>query len=127
MQWVMDPSIIRAISDIVGPVIALLVLGAVPISLLLIKKHYLLKTRELELESEFHGRQAQARLQALETRQAGMESALSALVQALTTRSELLRPELGRSETLRSDLLSAPPDEQQEQPLPGVRPLTQVK
>ena len=78
-------------------------------------KHFKLRTRELELEAELHGRDSQARLQAMETRLAAMEGALGSLVQAISRRQDLLPP------------LDAPP--QRAELVEGTRPpsLTQIK
>jgi hypothetical protein len=108
----MDPATIRALSDIIGPIGGILVCGAIPVTLVFLSKHFKLRTRELELEAELHGRHAQARIQALETRLAAMEGAIGSLVQTITRRPELMQP----------------PDAPQQAQLPeGPRPLTQVK
>ena len=96
----MDPTVVRAITEGLVPCIVMLALGSIPVSLVFISKHFKLKTRELELEAELHGREAQARIRALETRQAAMENALDAMVQAVTRRSDL---------AAHPSLLEAPP------------------
>ena len=88
----MDPSVIRALAEVIGPVFGVLACGAIPITLVFLIKHFKLKTRELELEAELHGRDAQARLQALETRLCAMEGALGSLVQAISRRQDLMQP-----------------------------------
>jgi len=96
----MDPSIAHAIVEGLVPCVVMLALGAIPVSLVFISKYFKLKTRELELEAELHGREAQARIRALETRQAAMENGLDAMVQAISRRSEL---------SAHPSLLEAPP------------------
>src|SRR5256885_1246761 len=88
----MDPSIAKAISEVLGPFLGLLALGAIPVSLVFLNKHFKLRTRELELEAELHGRDSQARLQAMETRLSALEGALTSLVQAISRRQDLMQP-----------------------------------
>jgi hypothetical protein len=88
----MDPVIVKALPDIIGPTVAVIVFGAIPVMLVYMTKHFKLRTRELELEAELHGRDSQARLQAMETRLSAMEGALGSLVQALSRRPELMQP-----------------------------------
>ena len=104
----MDRAIAKAISEVLGPFLGLLACGAIPVTLVFITKHFRLRTRELELEAELHGRDSVARLQALETRLSAMEGALGSLVQAI---SQQRRPEL-----------PAPPEQLSQPPS-----LTQVK
>jgi hypothetical protein len=85
----MDPSVVKALAEAIGPVLGVLACGAIPASIIFLIKHFKLKTRELELEAELHGRDAQARLQAMETRLAALEGALGSLVQTLSRRPEL--------------------------------------
>src|SRR5438094_1713621 len=82
----MDPSVIRALAEVIGPVFGVLACGAIPVALVYVFKHFKLRTRELELEAELHGRDSQARLQALETRLSAMEGALGSLVQTISRR-----------------------------------------
>ena len=70
----MDPVVIRALAEVIGPLGAVLACGAIPVALVYLSKHFKLRTRELELEAELHGRDSQARLQALETRLSAMEA-----------------------------------------------------
>ena len=105
----MDPSVIRALAEVIGPVFGVLACGAIPVALVYVFKHFKLRTRELELEAELHGRDSQARLQALETRLLAMEGALGSLVQTISRRQDLMQP----------------PDAPQL--AEGPRPLTQVK
>ncbi|MGZ6143019.1 MAG: hypothetical protein ACXWLM_06755 [Myxococcales bacterium] len=88
----MDPAIAHVIEEVLGPLLGVLVCGSIPITLVFIVKHFRLRTRELELEAELHGRDSQARLQALETRLSAMEGALGSLVQAISRRNELMQP-----------------------------------
>jgi len=88
----MDPSIAKAISEVLGPFLGLLALGAIPVTLLFLTKHFKLRTRELELEAELHGRDSQARLQAMETRLSALEGALTSIVQTISRRYELMQP-----------------------------------
>ncbi|TMA21606.1 MAG: hypothetical protein E6J85_07160 [Deltaproteobacteria bacterium] len=84
----MDPSIAKAISEVLGPFLGLLALGAIPVTLMFLTKHFKLRTRELELEAELHGRDSQARLQAMETRLSALEGALTSIVQTISRRHE---------------------------------------
>lgn len=88
----MDPVIVKALPEIIGPTIAVVVFGAVPVMLVYMSKHFKLRTKELELEAELHGRDSQARLQAMETRLSAMEGALGSLVQTLSRRPDLVAP-----------------------------------
>ena len=108
----MDPVVIRALAEVIGPLGAVLACGAIPVALVYLSKHFKLRTRELELEAELHGRDSQARLQALETRLSAMEGALGSLVQAISRRQDLMQP---------------PDAPQQAQLIDAPRPLTQVK
>ena len=82
----------KALSEVFGPFLGVLACGAIPVTLVFMSKHFKLRTRELELEAELHGRDSQARLQAMETRLAAMEGALGSLVQAISRRQDLLPP-----------------------------------
>ena len=86
----MDPAVAQAITEVLGPFLGVLACGAIPVTLIFISKHFKLRTRELELEAELHGRDSQARLQALETRLSAMEGALGSLVQTISRRQELV-------------------------------------
>ena len=88
----MDPTAIKALTEIFGPFFAVLACGAIPVTLVFMSKHFKLRTRELELEAELHGRDSQARLQAMETRLSAMEGALGSLVQAISRRQDLMQP-----------------------------------
>jgi hypothetical protein len=88
----MDPAAFKALSEVFGPFLGVLACGAIPITLVFLTKHFKLRTRELELEAELHGRDAQARLQAMETRLSALDGALSSLVQAISRRHDLMQP-----------------------------------
>src|SRR5438067_13676408 len=88
----MDPTVAKVLAEVLGPFMGLLGLGAIPVSLVFLIKHFKLRTRELELEAELHGRDSQARLQAMETRLAGLEGAIGSLVRAISPRQELMVP-----------------------------------
>ncbi len=83
----MDPSLAHALEPFLG----VLALGAIPASLVFIIKHFKLRTRELELEAELHGRDSQARIMALETRISAIEAAIGSLAQS-APRRELMSP-----------------------------------
>lgn len=85
----MDPSIVKALAEVIGPTVAVVACGAIPVALVYISKLFKLRTRELELEAELHTRDSQARLQAMETRLAALEGALGSLVQTMSRRPEL--------------------------------------
>lgn len=110
----MDPAVIKALSEMIGPFVCISAMGAIPIALVFINKHFKLKTRELELEAELHGRDSLARLQAMETRLFAMEGALGSLATALA------RPQD------RPDLMQ-PPDAPRLPESHRTPPLTQVK
>src|SRR5437763_7255012 len=84
----MDPSVAKALTEVLGPFLGVLACGAIPVTLVFLTKHFKLRTRELELEAELHGRDSVARLQALETRLSAMEGALGSLVQAISRQPE---------------------------------------
>lgn len=88
----MDPALAHAITEVLGPFLGVIACGAIPVSIIFTVKHFRLRTRELELEAELHGRDSQARLHALETRMAAMEGALGSLVQTMSRRQELMQP-----------------------------------
>src|SRR3954468_23107759 len=88
----MDPVIVSALPEIIGPTVAVVVLSAIPVLLVYMSKHFKLRTRELELEAELHGRHSQARLQAMETRLSALEGALTSLVQTISRRQDLMQP-----------------------------------
>jgi hypothetical protein len=87
----MDPAVAKAISEVLGPFLAVLASGAIPVALVFLSKHFKLKTKELELEAEMHGREMQARLQAFETRVTALEGVLGSLSQAISSRQQLLQ------------------------------------
>lgn len=88
----MDPALAHALQEVLGPFLGVLALGAIPLSILFVIKHFKLRTREVELEAELHGRDSQARLQALETRLSALEGALGSLVHAISRREDLMQP-----------------------------------
>jgi len=88
----MDHSVAKALSEILGPFLGVLACGAIPVTLVFLSKHFKLRTKELELEAELHGRDSQARLHAMETRLSALEGALTSLVQAIPRRQDLMQP-----------------------------------
>jgi uncharacterized membrane protein len=72
----------ESVVESIVPVVALLGCAAVPVVLVFINKYFKLRTRELELEAELHGRVLASRLQTLELRQQAVESALQSLAAA---------------------------------------------
>jgi hypothetical protein len=72
----------ESVVESVVPVVALLGCAAVPVALVFINKYFKLRTRELELEAELHGRELASRLQSMELRQQAVESALQSLAAA---------------------------------------------
>lgn len=72
----------ESVVESIVPVVALLGCAAVPVALVFISKYFKLRTRELELEAELHGRELASRLQMLELRQQAIESALQSLAAA---------------------------------------------
>src|SRR5689334_7834370 len=87
----MDPALAKAISEVLGPFLGVLACGAIPVTLVFLSKHFKLKTKELELEAEMHGREMHARLQAFETRVTALEGAFGSLAQAISSRQQLLQ------------------------------------
>src|SRR5947199_253566 len=83
----MDPSVAHAISEVLGPFLGVLACGAIPVTLVFLSKHFKLRTKELELEAELHGRDSQARLQAMETRLASLDAKLGAFRLVLRDRA----------------------------------------
>ena len=97
----MDPTVAHVLAEAIGPGLAILMIGAIPISLVFITKHFKLKTREMELERELHGKETESRLRTLEARQAAFESALTAIATGISagqfrneapTRAALMEP-----------------------------------
>ncbi|MFL5275532.1 MAG: hypothetical protein ACJ783_13735 [Myxococcales bacterium] len=88
----MDPAVAKAISEVLAPFFGLLAFGAIPVALVFLSKHFKLKTKELELEAEMHGRDLQSRLQAFETRVNALEGAFGSLSQAISPRQQLMQP-----------------------------------
>jgi hypothetical protein len=93
----------KEMAEVIGPALAMLVIGAIPISIVFMTKYFKLKTREMELDAELHGREMESRLRALEARQGGTESAITALANGLSISR-------GNAEQQRS-LMESPPDE----------------
>ena len=75
-----DANTIRALTEMVAPVLICLILSGSVLGGIFIGKHFKLRAKELELEATLHGREAEARLRALETRQVASEAALSSLI-----------------------------------------------
>lgn len=101
----MDPNVIKALSELVGPAIAMLVVGLVPISIVFMNRYFKLKTREMELDAELHGREMDLRLRAMEARQGAIESGITALANGMSIGQ-------GRAEQSRA-LMEPPPAESQ--------------
>jgi hypothetical protein len=98
----MDPQVLHSLGEVIGPAIAILVMGAIPISIVFMNKYFKLKTREMELDAELHSRELDARLHAVEARQGATESAITALANGLSIgRSAMLEPP--RAEAQKSD------------------------
>jgi hypothetical protein len=94
-----DPVIVRGLVEALAPTIAILGVSIIPISIVFMTKYFKLRTREMELDAESHGRELEARLRALESRQGSTESVISALANGMTGSRELNR-----------GLMEAPPD-----------------
>jgi hypothetical protein len=89
----MDAQLIHSLGEVIGPAIAILVTGAIPISIVFMNRYFKLKTREMELDAELHSRELEARLNAVEARQGATESAITALANGLSIgRSSMLEP-----------------------------------
>ena len=87
----MDPAVAKAISEVLGPFFGVLACGAIPVALVFLTKHFKLKTKELDLEAQMHGREMHARLQAFETRISALEGAFGSLAQAISPRQQLMQ------------------------------------
>src|SRR5919109_3654878 len=61
------------------PILGVLILLGMPVAFVYTLKHFKLRHRELELESELHGKQTQARLASIEARLGVIESALGVI------------------------------------------------
>jgi hypothetical protein len=94
-----DPIIVRGLAEALAPTVAILGVSVIPISIVFMTKYFKLRTRELELDAESHGRELEARLRALESRQGATESVISTLASGLSNSRELNR-----------GLMEAPPD-----------------
>lgn len=94
-----DPIIVRGLAEALAPTVAILGISVIPISIVFMSKYFKLRTREMELDAESHGREIEARLRALESRQGSTESMISALANGMK----------GGQESNRS-LMEAPPD-----------------
>ena len=108
----MDPAVAKAISEVLAPFFGLLAFGAIPVALVFLSKHFKLKTKELELEAEMHGREMHARLRGFETRVTALEGVLGSLAQAMSPRQQHLQAP------------DAPPSDEEPARLP---PLSQVR
>ena len=93
-----DANTIRALTEMVAPVLICMLLSGSVLGGIFISKHFKLRAKELELEASLHTRDAEARLRAVETRQAATEAALSALVG------------LAQAQRFDAQLASPPPD-----------------
>jgi hypothetical protein len=80
----MDPTVARALAEAIGPFLGVTALGAIPVALVYLTKMFKLRTKELELEAELHGRESVARIQAIETRLSALEGAIGSLTQVLS-------------------------------------------
>jgi len=94
-----DPIIVRGLAEALAPTVAILGISVIPISIVFMSKYFKLRTRELELDAESHGRELEARLRALESRQGATESVISTLASGISNGRELNR-----------SLMEAPPD-----------------
>jgi hypothetical protein len=89
----MDPAVANSLAEMIGPSIALLVCGAIPISIVFMNKYFKLKTREMELDAELHSREMESRLRAVEARQGATESVINALANTMSAgRASLMEP-----------------------------------
>jgi hypothetical protein len=101
-----DPKVVQALAEMIGPSLALLIFGAVPISIVFMNKYFKLKSREMELDAELHGREMESRLRTMEARQGATESAITALANGLS---------IGRANTgQQRSLMESPPDESEQ-------------
>jgi hypothetical protein len=75
----MDPASLSVIANALAPVLGALVCLGAPVAIVFTVKHFKLRHRELELESELHGKQTQARLASIEARLGVIESALGVI------------------------------------------------
>jgi hypothetical protein len=75
----MDPASLSILLHNLVPIIAILFVFGMPVGIIWTLKHFSLKNRELELESQLHGRELELRLRSLEARQAAVETALTSI------------------------------------------------
>jgi hypothetical protein len=94
-----DPLIVRALAEALAPTVAILGISIIPISIVFMTKYFKLRTREMELDAESHGRELEARLRALESRQGSTESVIAALASGVSSGREMNR-----------SLMESPPD-----------------
>jgi hypothetical protein len=92
----MDPGVAHALAEAIGPFLGVTALGAIPVALVFLNKHFKLRTKELELEAGLHGRESAARIQAIETRLSALEGAIGSLTQVLSGPDLPQSPELPR-------------------------------
>jgi len=90
----MDPSLFGVVHEL-APVLAAFFFLSCPVGILWVVKHYRVKMKELEIEAA--SVRSDARLETLEKRVAGLESALGAPVPRTTLQE-------------RAELLQGPPD-----------------
>ena len=88
-----DANTIRALTEMVAPVMICLILSGSVLGAIFIGKHFKLRAKELELEATLHSREAEARLRAMETRQAAIETALTSLIGLAQAQSQRMDPQ----------------------------------
>jgi hypothetical protein len=89
----MDPASLAVLVNAMETILGVLICLGTPVAIVFTVKHFKLRHRELELDAELHGKRTQARLQAIETRLAALETALGAPTRSsLHDRLALLEP-----------------------------------
>lgn len=91
-----DANTIRALTEMVAPVMICLIISASVLGGIFMGKHFKLRAKELELEAHLHTREAEARLRAMETRQAATEAAVTSLI-GLAQAQQRFDPQLASS------------------------------
>ena len=88
----MDPQTNFLIIRELVPAVVTAVVFLCPVAAFYIHKHFKLREREIDLEAGQRGSELDSRLRSLETRQAAIESALTARQQQGQPRADLMEP-----------------------------------
>jgi hypothetical protein len=78
----MDPIALQYFAKYMVPLVAILATFGTPVAIIWLFKHFHLRNRELDLESQLHSKELEMRLKTIEVRQAAIETALTAIGRA---------------------------------------------